>query len=76
MASKLRPIERVNYLGISGMPPGDLIRAREYYIVRLVSAHRDHDSDTTRAAIEWIVALTSEMRLRGAPAEPDQLVTP
>lgn len=77
MASKLRPIEKPNCVAIAGMPPRDLFEVREYYIVRLVSAWRDNDADTLQAAIEWIVTLTSEMRLRGgkSPEPPVQLVT-
>lgn len=76
MGTKLRPIERPNYIAIAGMPPRDLFEVREYYIVRLVGAQRHNDADTTKAAIEWIVALTAEMRLRGgATPHAEQLVT-
>jgi len=69
MASKLPPIERPNYAAIASMDGGDLLRVREYYIVRIVTARRLNDSDTLAAAIDWLVALTGEMRLRGNDAE-------
>lgn len=73
MASKLRPIGRPNYIGIAGMRASDIVTAREYYIVRLVEARRRNDSDTLEAAIDWVVALTSEMRLRGGSAAKDEV---
>ena len=48
------------------MPGKDLLKVREYYIVRLISARRKNDSDTLEACVDWIVALTGEMRLRGS----------
>lgn len=65
MSTQVPPIGKPNFIAIAGMSPGDLIKAREYYIVRMVSARRSHDSDTLEAVIDWIVALTGEMRLRG-----------
>ena len=66
MASGIRPIGKPNYLGITSMRGADLVEAREYYLTVLVTASRKKDSDTLKAAVDWIVALTSEMRLRGA----------
>lgn len=74
MATKVPPIGRPNYRALVGMEPGDLVRAREYYIVRLISARRSNDSDTLEACIDWVVALTSEMRLRGGQEQPSPLV--
>lgn len=65
MASKIPPMGAPNVRAISQMDDSDVLRAREYYIVKLVSAHRARDADTREVAIEWIVTLTSEMRLRG-----------
>jgi hypothetical protein len=45
----------------------DLLRVREYYIVVLVSARRKNDSDTIEICLDWLVALTGEMRIRGNP---------
>ncbi len=65
MASKIPEIGKPNFRAIAAMPSGDVLKSREYYIVVLVLARRQKDSDTTEACIDWIVALTSEMRLRG-----------
>lgn len=70
MASKLPPIGTPNYRGIAGMDPGDLIKVREYYIVRAIKARREKDHDTFDACWDWLDALVSEMRLRGTPSEP------
>ena len=75
MGSKVPPIGRPNHIAIAGMQPRDLLMAREYYIIRLVDARRRNDSDTLDAAIDWVVALTSEMRLRGSSVETPNLVT-
>lgn len=78
MATKVPPIGRPNYVAIAGMPPGDIFKVREYYIVRMVSARRTNDSDTLECCIDWIVALTGEMRLRAGDhiEQPEQqLVT-
>jgi len=69
MASPIPPIAKPNHVAIAGMDGADLLRAREYYIVVLVSAKRKGDSDTIKVCLEWIDSLTSEMRLRGAPAK-------
>ena len=68
MASKIPPISKANYVAIAGMQSEDLLKVREAYIVTLVGAYRGKDSDAMMLAIEWIAALVSEMRLRGAPA--------
>ena len=65
MASKLPPIERPNHAAIVNMEPTDLLKVREYYILRLVEAHRRKDSDTIKAALDWLSALVGEMRIRG-----------
>lgn len=65
MASKIPPIGKTNHVAIAGMASGDLLRAREYYILRIIRARREDDSDTLEIAIDWLVSLTSEMRLRG-----------
>jgi len=68
MGTRVPIIGKPNFIAISGMEPRDIFEAREYYIVRLVGARRQNDSDTIEACIDWIVALTSEMRLRGGPS--------
>ena len=65
MGSKIPVIGKPNMLAITGMHDRDLLEVREYHISTLVEATRRHDSDTMQAAVDWIVALTSEMRLRG-----------
>ena len=67
MASTVIPIGKPNYVAIAGMQDDDLMKTREYYIVILVSAHRRHDSDTIGIGLDWLEALTSEMRVRGSP---------
>lgn len=69
MATKVPPIGRPNYIAIAGMDRDDLIRVREYYILRIIAAKRTNDSDTLTAALEWLDALVSEMRLRGNAAD-------
>jgi len=59
------PLGRPNMVAISGMAAKDLFELREYYIVKLVQAHRAHDSDTVVVCLDWISALVSEMRMRG-----------
>lgn len=66
MASKIPKISRVNYMAIAAMEDGDIFKTREYYIVVLVKARRINCSDTLEDCINWIVALTAEMRLRGS----------
>ena len=70
MASKIPPIGKVNYIAIAGMEPGMVFKVREYYIVRIVSARRSNDSDTIEVCLDWIVALTAEMRIRGGSQAP------
>lgn len=65
MATKVPPIGRPNFRAIATMHARDLFEAREYYIVRIVSAFRANDADTLNAALEWLNALCSEMMLRG-----------
>ena len=73
MASKIPPMGRPNIKVMSEIDDDDIVRAREYYIVKLVSAYRSRDADTLKVAVEWIVALTSEMRLRGTRDQPGLL---
>lgn len=75
MGSKIPPIGPPNFRAINGMDDLDIVRVREYHIVKLVSARRARDSDTMEAAIDWIVALTSEMRLRGTRADAGIITT-
>ena len=75
MGSRVPEIQRPNHVAIAGMPPRDLFEVREYYIVRLVDARRRNDSDTLEAAIDWVVALTAEMRLRGGRTPDPPMVT-
>lgn len=65
MGTMVPPLGKPNYRAIAGMEPRDLFEAREYYIVCLVKARRGNDSDTLEVCVDWIVALTSEMRIRG-----------
>lgn len=77
MATQIPEIRKLNMPAIASMPDHDLLEAREYHIACLVKAYRAHDSDTTKAAVEWVVVLTSEMRLRGGiepSAQKDQIV--
>lgn len=76
MGTKVPPIQRPNYIAIAGIDDSDLLVVREYYITRLVRAKRDNDSDTIEAALEWLVALTGEMRIRGGATPPKSLVVP
>jgi len=81
MGTRLKPIGSPNYKAIAAMDGVDLVRVREYYIVRLVSAYRMRDPDTIASGLAWLEALTSEMRMRGSasPPEPaidDTLVVP
>jgi hypothetical protein len=66
MGTQIQPIGRPNHRAIASMDANDLLKVREYYIVRLVSARRSNDSDTLESCIDWLVALTSEMRMRGS----------
>lgn len=75
MTTQVPLIGRPNYRAIAGMDNRDVVRAREFYIVKLVTARRGNDSDTMEACIDWIVALTGEMRMRGGSAAPPALVT-
>lgn len=72
MASKIPLIGKPNYRAIATLDPKELIKLREYYIIKLVSAYRGKDADTTEAAIEWICALCHEMRMR-SPEVPGLL---
>lgn len=72
MGTKVPIIGRPNYRAIAGMQPADLVKVREYYIVRIVAAKRSNDSDTLESCIDWLVALTGEMRLRGGQKPGDQ----
>lgn len=76
--TKVPPIGRPNFIAIANMPHGDVFKVREYYIVRLVTARRSNDSDTMECCIDWIVALTAEMRLRGKnkPSPDSQIIMP
>lgn len=74
MGSKVPPIGRPNYVAIAGMDNDDLIRVREYYIVRIIAARRAGDADTLRAALEWLDALVSEMRLRGGATDAARVI--
>ena len=74
MATEVPPIGKPNHLAITGMRPDDLVKAREYYILKLVAAWRKRDSDTTEACLDWIVALVSEMRLRGSSSKDALMV--
>lgn len=65
MATQIPPIEKPNMIAIAGMPDRDLLEVREYHLACMLKAHRRNDSDTLKCAVEWVVALTSEMRLRG-----------
>ncbi len=56
---------------LAGMPPGDILEVREMWIASMVNHWRrrnlDPDSDDNlKLSIEWIVALTGEMRIRGS----------
>ena len=75
MASKLPDIGRPNFIAIAGMIDKDVFQVREYYIVCLVKAGALKDKDTTEVCIDWIVALTSEMRQR-TPAALGTHTTP
>ena len=66
MATQVPPIGRPNYVAIAGMDSRDLFEVREYYIMRLVQARRENDSDTIENCLDWVVALVAEMRLRGS----------
>lgn len=74
MATQVPIIGRPNYRAIAGMPPADIVRAREFYLVKMITARRGKDTDTLLACVDWIEALTSEMRLRGG-TKPQQGVT-
>lgn len=65
MATKLPHIAHLNHIAITGMSDDDLVQTREYYIVCIVQARRQSDSDTLNAALGWLDSLVSEMRLRG-----------
>lgn len=71
MGSRVPPMGRPNYVAIAGMDPDDLLRVREYYILRIVAAKRHGDADTLAAALDWLDALVSEMRLRGGQRPQD-----
>jgi hypothetical protein len=65
MGSRVPLIARPNHIAICGMPDSDLAKVREYYLVQLVNARITKDLDTQGACIDWVVSLTSEMRIRG-----------
>jgi hypothetical protein len=46
------------------MLDADLVKVREYYLVQLVNARQAKNLDTQLACIEWVVSLTSEVRIR------------
>ncbi|MCG8433479.1 MAG: hypothetical protein MJA83_05565 [Gammaproteobacteria bacterium] len=50
---------------IAGMPGGDVLRCRELWLNKLITEWNASHKDAVDQCIEWIVALTSEMRLRG-----------
>lgn len=52
------------------MPAADILQTRELWISSLVNHWRRRNVDTeaddgVKLAIEWVVALTGEMRIRG-----------
>lgn len=64
MGSKVPKIGKPNFIAIAGMIDEDVFGVREYYIVCLAKARAIKHKDTLDACIDWIVALTSEMRQR------------
>lgn len=59
------PIASPNYRAIATMPPQQLFQTREMWIAKLCTEYRSKNSDAIEQCLEWVVALTSEMRLRG-----------
>ena len=77
MATRVPPITKPNMVAIAGMEGRDILSVREYYIARLLDSRRRQDADTIEVCLDWIVALTSEMRLRGgSPARAQPAAKP
>ena len=56
---------------LAGMPAADILQVREMWIASLVNHWRKRNSnadssDGIELAIEWVAALTGEMRIRGS----------
>lgn len=63
--TSLVPIGAPNHRAIATMPPQQLFKTREMWIAKFCTVWRAQKSDEIKQCSEWIVALTSEMRLRG-----------